>query len=142
MASFFSSIFYSALTTFVSSCMAGCCRVGPWVCVEIVDSNATLFEDSPTIREPPILSSSTTDEALFSNGLISFSELRLASGSLAIKISSVRELTFFPRSLSFQALAQLFRSLRFCLALALELQRARYRPLDSGFSLPLTAFVK
>ena len=122
--------------------MAGCCRVGPWVCVEIVDSNATLFEDSPTIREPPILSSSTTDEALFSNGLISFSELRLASGSLAIHISLAPELTFFPQQLSFLVLAQLFRSLRFCLALALELQRAQYRPLDSGLSLPLTAFVK
>ena len=122
--------------------MAGCCRVGPWVCVEIVDSNATLFEDSPAIRDPPILSSSTTDEALFSNGLISFSELRLVSCSLAIMISTVQKLTFSPRQLFSQALAQLFRSLHFCLVLVLGLQRGRYRPLDSGLSLSLTAFVK
>ena len=122
--------------------MAACCRVGPWVCVEIVDSNATLFEDSPAIREPPILSSSTTDEALFSNGLISFSDLRLVSCSLAIQISESQELTFFPQQLFSQALAPLFRILRFCLVLALRLQRVRYRPLDSGLSLSLTAFVK
>ena len=66
--------------------MAGYYLVGPWVCVEIVDPNATVFEDSPAIREPPILSSSTTDEALFSNGLISFSEVGFVFGSLATQI--------------------------------------------------------